>query len=197
MSHGTMNQYKKTLTPLETPIQVTEVNDPTLNQVNQPNPFHVGLSVCCSKMTIFIMTAINLTWIVFSIISLCNESNREIRAQCGHSNLWACLCTMTVINGFTTLMNIKGSNNDENSESNLLAVCLPIAGFVWTGVELFQPCSWSKLRDFEVWKMLLILFGSESVIFGFLITIGLCYCVASCCCPSSLNDNKSPPENMV
>lgn len=142
-------------------------------------------------ITDFVLKGGVVVWIVFSIISLVQESNTQVQDACGNSYLWFCLCTMTVLNGCNLLLNLNRSN-DEESKGNLFIACLSIAGFIWMAVELFAPCPIDKLRELRVWKLLAALFGFELAIIGLLLFAGCVVCLAK------LNSkNTDEPQEFV
>lgn len=131
---------------------------------------------CCALLTVFVFGGAVVTWIAFSVIALTNESDTTIRNKCETSNLWACLCAMTVITGVNLLINMNSGKSDEKKNSNLFAACFSLAGFIWMAVELFQPCPWNNLRESQVWTMLVALFGMEVTLLGLFILFGCILC---------------------
>ena len=143
----------------------------TTIQSNDTDSFMCQVSkICCgcfAKVSLF--TAV-IVWTVFSIIALSKEQDSAIKEICQDSNLWACLCVMVVLNVINILTNAHQRNDDDKGKKNSIQLaCLSVAGFIWMGVELFQSCAWSKLRDNQVWTLLAIWFSVETFIIGILI----------------------------
>lgn len=95
---------------------------------------------------------------------------------------------MTALVGVNLLINMR--RDDDKNEGSAIEACLAIAGFVWMSIELFQPCPWSKLRSFQVWKMLAAIFGVEVVLFGILVLAGCTLCVIGLGTTSSQEKNE-------
>ena len=107
--------------------------------------FSYIVSICC--------------WLAFSILVLCNTTNKEIQDKCSDSNLWVLLLILvlyTIINIITSLQ--KNNDESENYKNIIIKLFMGTCFIVWCGIELFKKCPVNNLKNTTIYVLIEIYF---------------------------------------
>ena len=164
---------------------------------NQDIIAHEEKGFCMQLICQLAVTAGMVAWEIFTIMALVNNSDAEIKAICGGSNLWGALLATCIIVGLNLLIQNKPRSNDDPNKSGATASCLALGIFIWLCVELFNDCAMSNLRNNQLhilgYIYFWIIIGIISLAFLVLICGGCIFCVAAV----SEEKNNNTNENVV
>ena len=154
-------------------------------------------SWCMTLICHLLVSAGMVVWEIFTIMALVNNSDAEIKAICGGSNLWGALLATCIIVGLNLLVHNKPRSNDDPNKSGATASCLTLGIFIWLCVELFNDCAISNLRNNQLhilgYIYFWIIIGIISLMFLVLICGGCIFCVAAV----SEEKTNNTTENVV
>lgn len=164
---------------------------------NQDIIAHEEKGFCMQLICQLAVTAGMVAWEIFTIMALVNNSDAEIKAICGGSNLWGALLATCIIVGLNLLIQNKPRSNDDPNKSGATASCLALGIFIWLCVELFNDCAMSNLRNNQLhilgYIYFWIIIGIISLAFLVLICGGCIFCVSAV----SEEKNNNTNENVV
>ena len=132
-------------------------------------------SVCFGLIFAICLIGGAITFSVYSVIALLDNSNNSIQDVCSGSNLWSFLL-ITLIAGFLQSSQSASSAVSESRGAKLMsALCVVVVqiGFmVWAGLELWaNRCAANNLSDNLVYKMVHTWFFIAASAFGLVIII--------------------------
>ena len=132
-------------------------------------------SVCFAMLFIIGLIGGAITFSVYSVIALINNSNNSIQDVCSGSNLWSFLL-VTLITGFLQSSQSASSAASESRGAKMMsALCVVVVqiGFmVWAGFELWaNRCAANNLSDNLIYKMVHTWFFIAATAFGLVIII--------------------------
>ena len=138
-------------------------------------PCFATTSVCFGLIFAICLIGGAITFSVYSVIALLDNSNNSIQDVCSGSNLWSFLL-VTLIAGFLQSSQSASSAASESRGAKLMsALCVVVVqiGFmVWAGLELWaNRCAANNLSDNLVYKMVHTWFFIASAAFGLVIII--------------------------
>lgn len=114
-----------------------------------------------------------ITWNIFAIIALSNNSIEDIKDVCPNSNLWVLLIILVIQSIISILSNNK--ENKENNNNNMFKFIFAIAMSIWSGIELFSKCPYDKLSDTNIYLLVSIHFWISIAIISLVTIISCCY----------------------
>jgi hypothetical protein len=174
---------------------------------NQGIIAHEEKGFCMQLICQLLVSAGMVVWEIFTIMALVNNSDAEIKAICGGSNLWGALLATCIIVGLNLLVHNKPRSNDDPNKSGATASCLALGIFIWLCVELFNDCAISKLRNNNIhilgYIYFWIIIAIISLMFLVLICGGCIFCVAAVTEENGKSqsqrqsESQSQSENMV
>jgi hypothetical protein len=132
-------------------------------------------SVCFAMLFMIGLIGGAITFTVYSVIALINNSNNSIQDVCSGSNLWSFLL-VTLIAGFLQSSQSASSAASESRGAKMMSVlCVVVVqiGFmVWAGLELWaNRCAANNLSDNLIYKMVHAWFFIAATAFGLVIII--------------------------
>ena len=152
----------------------------------------------CMNLIIQLLLSIGMVvWEIFTIIALVNNSDAEIKAVCGGSNLWGALLATCIIVGLNLLIQNKPRSNDDPNKSGATASCLGLGIFIWLCVELFNDCAMSNLRNNDLHILGYIYFWLVIAMLSLLFLVLMCGGCYFCVAAVSEEKNNNNTENVV
>ena len=113
------------------------------------------LIICCNMILILALFSASISYIVFSIIALCDLSYQQQKNICKKSNAWIYIL-LNLISG-VIIFGITKNKKDTNKKDNLLvSYIILIAMMIWGCYELFGINCVSKLHNTLLYIMLQI-----------------------------------------
>ena len=150
----------------------------TRNYIKNIFPCLATSSLCFAMLFMIGILGGAITFSVYSVIALINNSNNSIQDVCSGSNLWSFLL-VTLIAGFLQGSQSASSATSESRGAKMMsALCVVVVqiGFmVWAGFELWaNRCAANNLSDNLVYKMVHAWFFIAATAFGIVIIIVIC-----------------------
>ena len=147
----------------------------TRNYIKNIFPCLATSSVCFAMLFMIGLIGGAITFTVYSVIALINNSNNSIQDVCSGSNLWSFLL-VTLIAGFLQSSQSASSAASESRGAKMMSVlCVVVVqiGFmVWAGFELWaNRCAANNLSDNLIYKMVHTWFFIAATAFGLVIII--------------------------
>jgi uncharacterized membrane protein YdjX (TVP38/TMEM64 family) len=147
----------------------------TRNYIENIFPCLATTSMCFGLIFVICLIGGAITFSVYSVIALLDNSNNSIQDVCSGSNLWSFLLVM-LITGFLQSSQTASSAVSESRGAKLMsALCVVVVqvGFmVWAGLELWaNRCAANNLSDNLVYRMVYAWFFISAAAFGLVITI--------------------------
>ena len=132
-------------------------------------------AICFAMLFMIGIVGGAITFSVYSVIALINNSNNSIQDVCSGSNLWSFLL-VTLIAGFLQSSQSASSAASESRGAKMMsALCVVVVqiGFmVWAGFELWaNRCAANNLSDNLIYKMVHAWFFIAATAFGLVIII--------------------------
>lgn len=134
---------------------------------------------CCLCLSIIVLAAGCISYVVFGIIFLVDDY--DITHECDNSSLWAYVLVAVIM----SLCRLNAKNKNEDSSDNDLfktlcsLVCIGLIDLglgIWGGFELWvKPCN--NLYDTQIWKFGLATFIMQitfAVCFSIVVPVGIC-----------------------
>lgn len=113
------------------------------------------LIICCNIILILALFSASISYVVFSIIALCDLSYKQQKDICKKSNAWIYIL-LNLISG-VIIFGITKNKKDTNKKDNLLvSYIILIAMMIWGCYELFGINCVSKLDNTLLYIMLQI-----------------------------------------
>lgn len=113
------------------------------------------LIICCNIILILALFSASISYVVFSIIALCNLSYKQQKDICNKSNAWIYIL-LNLISG-VIIFGITKNKKDTNKKDNLLVTyIILIAMMIWGCYELFSINCVSKFDNTLLYIMLQI-----------------------------------------
>ena len=137
-------------------ITIKNENDnfPTKNENNNSDKISC-LIICCNIILILALFSASISYIVFSIMSLCKISYHQQKDICNKSNAWIYIL-LSLISG-VIIFGITKNKKDNNKKDHLLvSYIILIAMMIWGCYELFGINCVSKLHNTLLYIMLQI-----------------------------------------
>lgn len=126
----------------------------TTKTENNSNNFSC-LIICCNMILILALFSASISYVVFSIIALCDLSYKQQKEICKKSNAWIYIL-LNLISG-VIIFGITKNKKDTNKKDNLLvSYIILIAMMIWGCYELFGINCVSKLDNTLLYIMLQI-----------------------------------------
>lgn len=108
-------------------------------------------------------------WFIFSIIALCNTTNREIEDKCSNSNLWNLLLVLVLYTAVNSIISLQQTNYEsENYKNIIIKLIMGTCFIVWCGIELFKKCAVNNLKNTSIYVLTEIYFWTSISITGML-----------------------------
>jgi len=127
---------------------------PTKNESNSSEKISC-LIICCNMILILALFSASISYVVFSIIALCDLSYQQQKDRCNKSNAWIYIL-LNLISG-VIIFGITKNKKDTNKKDNLLvSYIILIAMMIWGCYELFGINCVSKLHNTLLYIMLQI-----------------------------------------
>jgi cation transport ATPase len=109
-------------------------------------------------------------WFIFSIIALCNTTNREIEDKCSNSNLWNLLLVLVLYTAVNSIISLQQNNSEnENYKNIIIKLIMGTCFIVWCGIELFKKCAVNNLKNTSIYVLTEIYFWTSISITGMLL----------------------------
>ena len=175
-----MNQSKEIFSPRPSYNIAVEKIDNEIDDIVRQQKACMCCFKCICKLAI---SSAFIVWVVYAIIALSMEHIVDIKDICPKSHLWPCLCTMVGISVVNLLLESKPKSEEQKS-SNILGICMFIAGFIWMSLELFNECALNNLVNYKIYEMLEILYWI------YVSFIGICFIAIICICCNMANENQ-------
>lgn len=148
-------------------------NQNKINQYSEP----LCMELCQSFILfVFIICLFGgvITWNIFAIIALSNNSIEDIKDVCPNSNLWVLLIILVIQSIISILSNNK-ENKENKDNNNMFKFIFAIAMSIWSGIELFSKCPYDKLSDTNIYLLVSIHFWISIAIISLVTIISCCY----------------------
>uniref|UniRef100_A0A6C0CQJ2 Transmembrane protein n=1 Tax=viral metagenome TaxID=1070528 RepID=A0A6C0CQJ2_9ZZZZ len=185
MSDNSPTLFKKTHI---TPNQIMSNNQETAKRNNE------DCSLCVFILLKTLIVIGLVTWEIFAIIALVNNSNEDIQEQCSTSNLWAALLSTCIVTGINMLFNRKTDEENQGPFGKMVG-CLGLGIFIWLCVEIFNDCAMNNLMNNQVHILSYIYFWIIVGLLALILAIAILFmcgsCFAACCCDKK-EETKDP-----
>ena len=107
--------------------------------------FSYIVSICC--------------WLAFSILVLCNTTNKEIQDKCSDSNLWNLLLILVLYTTINIISSLQKNNDESDNYKNIIIKLIMGTCFIiWCGIELFKKCPVNNLKNTTIYVLIEIYF---------------------------------------
>ena len=123
---------------------------PTKNKTNGS-----CLIICCNMILILALFSASISYVVFSIIALCDLSYKQQKDICKKSNAWIYIL-LNLISGVIIFGITKNKKDTNKKEHLLLSYIILLAMMIWGCYELFGINCVSKLDNTLLYIMLQI-----------------------------------------
>jgi hypothetical protein len=126
-----------------------------------------------------LLKCVYILFIIFSIMTLVNTSDHELREMCPETNLWIYLLIFLIINIINIINYIKNNNNSSNEESkNNFLIKIIILGIIcWGSYELWGVECVNEIKSNSIYTMseISVIVGWVAIAIGTIVScIGLC-----------------------
>ena len=109
-------------------------------------------------------------WFIFSIIALCNTTNKDIEDKCSNSNLWNVLLVLVLYTAVNSIISLQQTNYEsENYKNIIIKLIMGTCFIVWCGIELFKKCAVNNLKNTSIYVLTEIYFWTSISISGMLL----------------------------
>jgi hypothetical protein len=144
----------------------------TITESNNSTKFSC-LIICCNMILILALFCASISYVVFSIIALCDLSYKQQKDICKKSNAWIYIL-LNLISG-VIIFGITKNKKDKNKKDNLLlSYIILIAMMIWGCYELFGINCVSKLNNTLLYIMLQINIYLR-IITNLIVIASICY----------------------
>jgi len=113
-----------------------------------------------------------VTYYVFCIMALIEDSHKSIQETCSESNLWPFILTVLIIN-LGVLQNSSKGKDGPNPVAVVVSILVLVSLCTWGSIEFWNDCVQKKLSDTLLFTMVKITVYMEyCFIFLFLVLFG-------------------------
>ena len=127
---------------------------PTKNESNNSTKISC-LIICCNMILILALFSASISYVVFSIIALCDLSYQQQKDICKKSNAWIYIL-LNLISGVIIFGITKNKKDNNKKDHLLLSYIILLAMMIWGCYELFGINCVSKLDNTLLYIMLQI-----------------------------------------
>jgi hypothetical protein len=157
----------------------------TQNYIANVFPCLATLTICGVLILVIALIGGAVTFTIYSVMALVNNSNNSIQDVCSGSNIWSFLLVVLISGFLQTSQSASSASSESEGAKVISALCflvVQIGLMVWAGLELWaNRCAASSLSDNPVYRMVRIWFivsaSAVSAAFLGIIGIGASMCI--------------------
>ena len=157
----------------------------TKNYLTNVFPCLATLTMCAVIILAIALIGGAVTFTVYSVMALVNNSNNSIQDVCSGSNIWSFLLVVLISGFLQTSQSASSASSESEGAKVISALCflvVQIGLMVWAGLELWaNRCAASSLSDNLVYRMvriwLIVSASAVSAAFLGVIGIGVSMCI--------------------
>ena len=131
--------------------------------------------MCLAILIAFGIIGGAVTFSVYSVIALINNSNNSIQDVCSGSNLWSFLLVTLIVGLLQSSQSASSAASESRGAKLMSALCVVVVQIglmVWSGLELWaNRCAANNLSENLVYKMVHTWFLISTTAFGLVIII--------------------------
>ena len=132
----------------------------TKNYLTNVFPCLATLTMCAVIILAIALIGGAVTFTVYSVMALVNNSNNSIQDVCSGSNIWSFLLVVLISGFLQTSQSASSASSESEGAKVISALCflvVQIGLMVWAGLELWaNRCAASSLSDNLVYRMVWI-----------------------------------------
>jgi hypothetical protein len=145
------------------------------NYIENIFPCLATTSVCLAMIIGIMIIGGAVTFSVYSVVALINNSNNSIQDVCSGSNLWSFLLVTLIVGLLQSSQSASSAASESRGAKLMSALCVVVVQIglmVWSGLELWaNRCAANNLSENLVYKMVHTWFFISATAFGLVIII--------------------------
>ncbi len=163
----TLNEIKNNLSDIV--YQIENEDD--------PNTYDIYNFICHYSILLLSFTLVLsiCSWLIFSILALCDVSYKSIKNECPNSNLWSLLFVLVLYTVINIILFIQENNNNNNHNNKrfIIKFILGTIITIWCGIELFNNCSFHNLKHNNIYILTEIYFWTSISLITILVSCNI------------------------